>query len=583
MPVDANLTRTLLGLAAVAAVLGVAALVALVGFDAGPLSRKSEDRTLTLLYWQAPSTLNPYLSGGVKDRDAGAVTLEPLAKYDPDGMLVPALAATIPTLANGGVSSDLTTITWTLRNNLSWSDGSDLTAHDAVFTWQYCTEEATGCTGSGAFSDVVSVEALDDVTVRITFDAATPYPYTAFVGTGSPIISRVQFADCIGAAASSCEDENFAPLGPGPYRSVDFTPDIEAVYERNPHYYGDKPYFDKVVLRGGGDAQSAAQAVLEDGTADYAWNLQIDPRDLARMQAVGKGKVVSAFSSLVERIVLNQTNADPVLGADRSEYLEGANPHPLLTFTPIAQAMSMAIDRGRISETLYGFAGKPTCNLIVGPPVYVSAANDGCLAQDIEGANALLDANGVDDTDGDGVREHNGIPLRFVYQTSTNAVRQDTQALVQGWWRQIGIEAEIIHHNAAAFFGGDPVEDRDKVYSRFYADVQMYATGPGIDPQQYLVGLTCGEIPTPANNWGGNNVTRACDPEFDALVEEVSHMPIGPERAALVQRMNDIQVQSYYEIPLVNRGVVSAHLGTLKGVRINGWDSELWNIAEWRR
>jgi len=52
---------------------------------------------------------------------------------------------------------------------------------------------------------------------------------------------------------------------------------------------------------------------------------------------------------------------------------------------------------------------------------------------------------------------------------------------------------------------------------------------------------------------------------------------------ALVRRMNDILVQGYYEIPLVNRGVVSAHLNTLKGVRINGWDSELWNIAEWRR
>ena len=155
--------------------------------------------------------------------------------------------------------------------------------------------------------------------------------------------------------------------------------------------------------------------------------------------------------------------------------------------------------------------------------------------------------------------------------------------MVQEWWRGIGIEVEIVHHDAAAFFGGDPVADRDKVYNRFYADVQMYATGPDIDPQQYLVGLTCSEIPDAENNWGGNNITRACNPEFDALVEEVSHTPIGPERAALVKRMNDIQVQSYYEIPLVNRGAVSAHLNTLTGVRINGWDSELWNIGEWRR
>ncbi len=583
---DASVKRTRLLLGGIAGVVAAVALIIYIvalAFDAGPLAKESEERTLTLLYWQAPSTLNPYLSGGFKDRDAGAITLEPLAKYDPDGMLVPALAADIPTPANGGVSGDLTTITWTLRDGLSWSDGSDLTAHDVVFTWQYCTNAATGCTATSAYSDVTSVEALNDRTVRVVFHDATPYPYTAFVGTGVPVISRAQFADCVGAAASGCEEENFAPMGAGPYRIVDFTPDKVAVYERNPHYYGEKPYFDKVVLRGGGDAMSAAQAVLEDGKADYAWNLQIDPSALAEMEAAGRGKVVSAFSSLVERIVLNQTNANPALGANRSEYLDGANRHPLLTFTPIAQAMSMAIDRRAIAETLYGFAGQPTCNLIMGPPVYVSTNNDGCLEQDIEGASALLFSRDILDTDGDGVREYNGAPLRFVFQTSTNDVRQKTQALVQGWWRELGIETEIVHHDAAAFFGGDPVADRDKVYSRFYADLQMYATGPDIDPQQYLFGLTCSEIPDAENNWGGNNVTRACDPEFDALVEEISHTPIGPERAALVKRMNDIQVQNYYEIPLVNRGAVSAHLNTLKGVRINGWDSELWNIGEWRR
>ena len=211
-----------------------------------------------------------------------------------------------------------------------------------------------------------------------------PLPYTAFVGAGVPIISQAQFADCVGAAAAGCDEENFAPLGPGPYRIVEFTPDELAVYERNPHYYGDKPYFDRVILKGGGDALTAAKSVLESGEADYAWNLQIDPETLAKIEAAGKGKVISAFSSLVERIVLNQTNPDPTLGKDRSEYLDGTNPHPLLTFPPIPQAMSMAIDRSLISERLYGFAGEPTCNLIVGPPSYVSTANDGCLAQDIE-------------------------------------------------------------------------------------------------------------------------------------------------------------------------------------------------------
>ena len=222
---------------------------------------------------------------------------------------------------------------------------------------------------------------------QIAFDAPTPYPYRAFVGAGTPIISRAQFADCIGAAATACEAQNTAPLGTGPYRITGFKTNEGAVYERNPFYRGPAPYFDRVVLKGGGDAISAARAVMERGEADYSWNTQVEPEILTRMEAAGLGAVVVAFTSLVERIVVNQTNPDPALGDNRSEYLDGQNPHPYLTFKPIRQAMSLAIDRGRIAEDLYGFAAEPTCNLLTGPPIYVSAANDGCLLQDIEGAN----------------------------------------------------------------------------------------------------------------------------------------------------------------------------------------------------
>ena len=541
------------------------------------------EEVLTLLYWQAPSLPGPYLSGGFKDRDAGAVTLEPLAVYNPDGDLLPALAVDIPTIENGGISQDLMSITWTLKEGLQWSDGSDVTADDVVFTWRYCVDEETGCTAVDAFNGIASVEAPDARTVKITFDAPTPYPYSAFVSAGTPIISQAQFADCVGAAASSCAAQNTAPLGTGPYRIVSFEIDQEAVYERNPFYRGPAPYFDRVVLNGGGDAVSAARAVLETGEADYASNLQVTPETLAGMEAAGRGTVVSAFASLVERIVVNQTNPDPALGENRSEYLGGQNPHPFLTFAPIPQAMSMAIDRGLITERLYGFAGEPTCNLVAGPSSYVSTANDGCLSQDVEGANRLLDENGVLDTDGDGVREYSGTPLRITYQTSANAVREDTQALIRDWWREIGIETELIQHDASVFFGGDPIADADASYRRFFADVQMYATGPDIDPQQYLSGLRCSHIATRDNNWADGNVARSCNPEYDRLYKELAQTGAGPERAALVKQLNDILVQNYFEIPLVNRGFVSAHLNTLQGVWINAWDTELWNIAEWRR
>ena len=196
--------------------------------------------------------------------------------------------------------------------------------------------------------------------------------------------------------------------------------------------------------------------MLDTEEIDYGWNLQIAPETLASLEALGRGTVVAAFAGETERLVLNQTNLDPALGDNRSEYLDGANPHPYLSFLPIRQAMSMAIDRTRIAEELYGFAGKPTCNLVAAPPRYASSANDACLSHDIDGARRLLDENGVVDTDGDGVREHNGVPLRITYQTTENPIRQETQSLIQGWWKEIGIDSTLVQQDASVFFGGDP-------------------------------------------------------------------------------------------------------------------------------
>ncbi len=545
------------------------------------LVTEDEEKVLTILYWQAPSVPSSYHSSGTKDVDAAAIALEPLARYDPDGNIVPVLASAVPTLENGGVSEDLMSITWSLKKRLKWSDGSELTAEDVVFTWVYCTAPDTGCTAQSSFDGISDVEAIDSETVRVTFDAPTPYPYTAFVGSGTPIISEEQFGDCL-AAGSSC-DQKLNPIGSGPYRVVRFTANKEAVYERNSEFRGEEPYFDRIVLKGGGDALSTARSVLETAEADYAWNLQIGPDELKRLQDIGNGTVVTAFSSSVERVMLNQTNPDPSLDDDRSEYLNGNNPHPFLSNEDIRMAMSLALDRKEIAEELYGFAGKPSCNLIVGPPNYVSSANDGCLTQDIGEANRLLDDVGAFDSDGNGTREFDGIPLKVVFQTSTNDVRQATQAKIKGWWGQIGIEVEIIHHDASLFFGGDPVEDAESSYRRFFADVQMYTRGSGIDPQAYLSNAICDRIPTRDNNWSLSNLARACDSAYDEVYEDLSQMPIGEGRDDLVKQMHDMYIQSYVEIPLVNRGSVSAHLDTLKGVQMNAWDSEMWNIAEWKR
>ena len=558
----------------------LAALAASSVLAAPALAERGADGQLNIIYWQAPSILNPFLSGGTKDIESASLVIEPLARYDETGAMVPWLAAEIPTLENGGVSEDLTSITWTLKEGILWSDGTPLTAADVVFTADYCMDPSGGCQQLAAFNDVERVEAVDDLTVRVTFSKPKPFPYGPFVGAQSPIIQAAQFAECMGADAPNCTEENFAPHGTGPFRVVDFKPNDVVVYEANPHYReADKPAFGSVVFKGGGDAASAARSVLETGEFDYAWNLQVEPEILRQMEAAGNGTVVSAFGTSVERFMVNQTNPDPALG-DRRSTREGG-PHPFLTDPAVTRALSMAIDREILVEAGYGAAGQVTCNVLPAPAIYNSTANDWCKTQDVEGANALLDEAGWE-MGPDGVREKDGVRLSLLYQTSTNSVRQGTQALIKQMWQQIGVETELRNVDASVFFGGDPASP--DTFQKFYADVEMYTNNfDGTDPETYMSGWACDNAPSPDNGWLGENIPRFCSDEYDALIVEMSQTAELEARAEIARRMNDLLIQSGAIIPLIHRGGVSADANTLAGVRMNEWDSELWNIADWSR
>lgn len=544
------------------------------------LAERGADGELKIIYWQAPSTLNPFLSGGTKEVESASMIIEPLVRFDEAGNMVPWLASEIPTLENGGVAEDLKSITWKLKEGVLWSDGTPLTAADAVFTWQYCTHPEGGCAQSSYFDGVSSVEAVDDLTVKVNFSEAKPFPYTAFVGSESPIIQAAQFADCLGTKAPECTDANFNPIGTGPFKVTEFKPNDVITLEANPNFReADKPAFAKVTFKGGGDAAAAARSVMETGEFDYAWNLQIDPNVLSDMESKGLGKVVVAFATSVERLHLNQTNPDPALGDKRSTVEGGA--HPFLTDPAVGKALSMAIDRALLVEVGYGAGGTPTCNVLPAPDIYASTANDGCLTQDIEGAKAVLQEAGW--TPGpDGVRVKDGQRLSVLYQTSTNAVRQDTQALVEQWWSEIGVEAELRNIDASVFFGGDP--GSPDTFQKFYADIEMYTNNfAGVDPEAYMANWNCSEIPSPATQWQGSNIQRFCSEEYDALVDKLSTTANLEERAAIVKQQNDMLMASYSIIPLIWRGNPSAHANTLGGVKMNDWDSEIWNIKDWYR
>ena len=549
---------------------------------------RGTDGTVTLVYWQEISIINPYLSNGTKDNHAASLVLEPLVRFAPDGSLVPILVEDVPTVENGGISEDMTTVTYKLKDGILWSDGTPFTPEDLIFTWQYCSTPETGCSSASSYAGVTNVEAGEDNTVVITYDNPKPYPYNAFGGQLAPVLQKAQFEGCIGAAAQGCSEQNTYPIGTGPYKVKDFRANDTVVYEVNENYrVADQPYFAEVIIKGAEDASASARAVLETGEADYAWNLQVEPAILDEMVAKGNGELVSAFGGNVERILLNPTNPDSALGDRRSEWTaDDPNPHPFLSDPVVRQALSIAIDRNIINEQLYGPAGKPTCNVLSGPPA-VASSYDACQPQDIEGAKALLEGAGWVDSNGDGIREKDGVEMRVLYQTSTNSVRQKTQALVQQWWQEIGVAAELKNVEAAVYFGGDPASP--DTIGKFYADVEMFTLSmENPDPEELLNDYLCflpdgsDNIANASNQWLGGNIDRYCNPDYDAAFPAFSSA-VGEERHALAKELNDMISSDWANAPLIYRADVSARINSLEGVQMNAWDSQEWNIAEWHR
>ena len=562
--------------------MGAAAAVALApaAFADGHSGERGRDGEVKIIYWQAPSILNPFLSGGTKDVESASLVIEPLARYNETGAMVPFLAEEIPTVANGGVSEDLTTITWKIKAGLLWSDGTPVTSADVKFTAEYCMHPEGGCAQAAFFDGVTSVDAIDDLTVTVTFNEPKPNPYGPFVGGQSPIIQAAQFADCLGAKAPECTEANFNPIGTGPFVVDEFRPNDVITMSANPNYRdASKPAFAKLTFKGGGDAAAAGRAVLETGEFDYAWNLQLAPDVIAKMEEGGKGTAIAGFGPLVERLEMNLTNPSPDLPPETRATV--AEPHPFLSDLAVRTALSMAIDRAVLTEVGYGQAGKPTCNLVPAPAIYASD-NTGCLTQDIDGANKMLeDAGWVKGSDG--IRAKDGVRLAILYQTSTNAVRQDFQALIKDWWSQIGVETELRNLSGSVFFGGDP--GSPDTFQKFYADVEMYAnTFNGTDPQQYLAAYRCGAEPKPSSQWQGENINRFCDPAYDAMIDELGRTGDIEKRGEIARKMNDmITKETMTIVPLVNRARVSGHASSLGGVVLNVWDSELWNVADWYR
>jgi peptide/nickel transport system substrate-binding protein len=558
----------------------VAPMLGAAGVQAQPKSpvftptRRGGGGPLRVLWWQAPTLLNPHFATGTKDQDGARIFFEPLAGYDPDGNLVPVLAADIPTVDNGGLGRDGTWVVWNLKKGVQWHDGKPFTADDVVFNWEYAADPATAAVTVGSYRDIDRVERLNDHAVKVVFKQPTPYWYEAFC-QNSGLIPKHLF-DAYRGGRSREAPANLKPVGTGPYKFVDFRPGDIVRAEINAGYHvPNRPFFDTIEMKGGGDAASAARAVLQTGEYDFAWNMQVEDDVLRRLEQGGKGRAEIYPTGGIEHIQCNFTDPHREVDGERSSL---KTTHPTLSDPAVRQALATLIDRAAIHEQIYGRGGQATANYLNAPSRYSS--RNSRWEFNVDRANQILDAAGWK-RGADGVRAKDGKRLKFLYQTSTNAPRQKTQAIVKQACAKAGIEIEIKSVVASVFFASDPANP--DTYPHFYADLQMYNTSTGVDPLWGMRVFIAHEVATRENKWSGRNVTRWRSEEYDRLWKSAETEMDPVKRAAQFIRMNDMVVQNGVVIPVNWRNGVAAAGSRLRGMDLTGWDSNLWRLPFWHK
>jgi peptide/nickel transport system substrate-binding protein len=537
-------------------------------------TRRGGGGALKVLYWQASTLLNPHFAVGTTNQDSSRVFYEPLAGWASDGTLVPILAAEIPSIENGGLSQDGRSVTWKMKRGVKWHDGQDFSADDVIFNWEYARNPAVAAVTSGSYRDVNAVK-VDDYTVRLEFAQPTPFWADAFVGAIGQMIPRHLFKDFMGANSRDAPT-NLRPVGTSAYRFVSFAPGDTLRAELNPNYHMDnRPYFDTLEVKGGGDAVSAARAVLQTGDYDYAWNLQVEDEILKRLEAANRGKVNIVEGGGIEFVQLNATDPNQEVDGERSSI---RTTHPAFSDPAVRQAMALLIDRGALEQFIYGRGGPATANFLNNPPRFRSPNMRWEFS--IQKANEILDAAGWV-RGRDGIRAKNNVRLRFIYQTSVNAPRQRTQAVYKQAAQRAGIDLELKSVTASVFFSSD-VANPD-TFTKFYADVQMYTTTmPQADPERFMNQYVSWEVSSRANSWQGRNIVRWRNDEYDAIFRQAQSELDPVRRAAMFIRLNDLIVGSNHVIPLVSRPTVSGSLNNLRHV-LSAWDGTFWYLNDWWR
>ena len=316
-------------------------------------------------------------------------------------------------------SEDSLSIDFFINPEASWHDGEPFTAEDVVFSHDVCTAPEINYSAVSWLQNITNVEAIDETTVRFTFDESY---MPAYMVTDANVCYPLPEHILGEMSYEEMKNSEFAraPIGTGPFRFVSWEPGQSVTIEANPDFFRGRPYLNRVTFRVIPEATTLATE-LSNGTVDL-WP-RFQSSFYPQLSDAQRVEVVSEPGRSYTYITYN-TN-DPIFSDQR-----------------VRQAMTYALDRQAILDaTQYGQGQIGTQ-----PIISIIWAHDPTIEpypHDPERARQLLEESGWTDEDGDGIREKDGQPLRFTLSTnSENKVRTDVLQVAQQQWGRIGADVE---------------------------------------------------------------------------------------------------------------------------------------------
>lgn len=535
---------------------------------------------LRIIQTQAPTALSPHIATGSKDLLAASIVVEPLIHYLPDATLAANLLTDVPSVENGLLAEDLSSVTLELLPDLVWSDGEPVTAEDIKFTVEWVQDPDNNSVNQDTYEVIDRVEVVDGRTAIAHFTGTNPFWFDPFAGTNTGYLYPKHILEG-GEEAANAYLSN--PIGTGPYIVESFEPNDQVTYAINENYREpNKPFFERVLLKGGGDAASAARAVVQTGDYHYGWGVTLEPDVMEAMSSddnPGEFWFDYEISVTVEAVYLNFSDPDTEVDGQRSEV---NTPHPFFTDDAVREAVNLAIDRDLIVTSFYGKDQEPAVNVVHGDEP-VQSKNTSWEFNPEKASEILDEAGWV--LEGD-VRKKDGVELRAVFTSSVNQIRQKSQAVIKQNLEDIGFKVELVSVDPAIFF--DASAGNDQNTQHFYSDMTMFQEVPN-NPRSmsYMAGWYAGpdnrNVPQKANNWTGSNVQRWVNADYDAVYDQARVETDADRLAELFVEMNDLVITNHVVMPLVR---VSPPRGISRQLRKENvgraaFSFDYWNIANW--